>query len=64
MNVEERLTELHEIYKEEIQMLSDKLESKSGETTMLIQCLERERDTLLKKIELMEKELSQIKIQK
>ena len=57
VNVEERLTELHEIYKQEIEMLREKLESNSGETGMLIQCLERERDSLLKKIEIMEKEL-------
>lgn len=38
--------------------------SKQGETTMLIECLYRERDSLFRKIEIMEKELGQIKTQK
>lgn len=61
VNVEERLQELHEEYKFEIEQLNQMLREKQGETNKLVGMLERERDTLHKKIELMERELQAVK---
>ena len=61
-NIGDQLQHLHDEYLSEIQILNEKLLSKSEETSQLIVTLEREREVLVKKIDQLEADIKDEKV--